>query len=253
MLFYEINSFFFLKKKYTDDINKMIRQNEIGRTVPFVTGTNANAMTKYYQADQMNNMNLGGEEYRGTYTTVKEDAEALKIPTGEIIYSAQLANNGIAIVCCMISIYDMADYVHNKFPQAGGFYYETPWKMPAPGAPIAYKPKPTESLDDSNKIFIKATQPDEIANLIIKDVNIIKYDYPTRVTDYQEKHMRALGLKKGPVYIDNPLNVTEMIRGGHILVIDNTIYVIKPTKSGHAFIFANAEMAQFIFDKVSKL
>jgi len=173
----------------------------------------------------------------------------------------QVNNNGVAVVGCMVSRYDMSDYVHNNFPQARAFYYETPRRqeMVAPTGLFYPQPtpkpkrKPDDPFDGDSKIFFKSSNPDEIANLVVKDVNIIKYDFPQEVTEYQKNRMQALGLKIGPIYIDEPLTVAQMIQGGHILVIDNIIYVIKPTKSGHAFVFANAEMAQFIFDKVSRL
>lgn len=112
---------------------------------------------------------------------------------------------------------------------------------------------PEDPFRDEAKLFVKSTNPEEIANLIVRDVNIVGYGFPAEVSAYQVNHMHALGHKSSPIYIDEPMTVAQMIQRGHILVIDNVIYVIKPTKSGYAFIFANAEMAQFIFGKVSRL
>lgn len=102
---------------------------------------NTHPMAKYKKAALKAYGPVRAELRNNNYRTFREDAAALdRVKVSEILYSVQVNNNGVAVICAIVSVYSISDYVHHNFPQAGGFYYDTPRPLPMPGGDNYYSP-----------------------------------------------------------------------------------------------------------------
>ncbi|CAH6420289.1 Hypothetical protein HVR_LOCUS1154 [uncultured virus] len=180
----------------------------------------------------------------------------------EIIYPVQVNNNGTSVIYCVAFANDIANYIRNKFPNIKGYFPNNEGYIHPPGAPYQDVPILPRSLNkdqldnmftDMSKEYFKSTQPDEVARSVIRDFNLIGYEYEGPVTHYQIRYMGALGYKLLPKFVDNPLDVRGMVSQGHLILNNNEIYRVEREGDGYIFIFATPEIARFIYDKILTL